>query len=170
MGRTRRTLTSIALRIRWLALPKVALSVIILVSAASVTVTSNNYQAEIGSVTTVASGLPATDKGFNLTSTAISASTSGTTCTTPTIFSSTPSVANNPIAGGHLFYDVRINQTSSATPATKFSVTFALGATTFASLCIQTLATPVNGQIIDCKYDVGTSLPSSPFTFKVTVQ
>ena len=170
MSKVRRSLATFAMRIRWFVVAKVILSLVILVYAGSVMVTSTNYQAEIGSVTTFATGLPATDRGFNLTSTAISASTTGTTCTTPTIFSVSPGVANNAIAAGHLLFDVRINQTSSATPATKFNVTFALGATTFASLCIQTLLTPVNGQIIDCKYDVGASLPSSPFTFKVTVQ
>ncbi len=172
MRRAYRLLASFVASIRWVVLVKVALSVVILVYAASITATSNKFQAEIGSVTTVANGLIATDRGFNLTSTAVSASTTGTSCTTPATFGPSPGTANNAIAAGRLVFVVRINQTASAPPSTKFNVTFTLGGTTLSSLCIQTTGTPVlAGQVIDCKYDIGSSsLPSSPFTFKVTVQ
>ena len=171
MNKVWRPLTALAERIRWVVLIKVALSMVILVYAASITATSNNYQAEIGSVTTVASGLKATDKGFSLATTGSSASATGTTCTTPTVFAPSPGVANNAIVAGNLVYDVQINQTTIAPPAAKFNVTFVLGPTAYAPLCIQTLATPLNSQLIDCKFDLQqTSLPSSPFSFKVTVQ
>ncbi len=168
MRRAYRPLASFVARIRWVVLIKVALSVVILVYGASITVTSNNYQAEIGSATTVANNLKATDKGFTLATSGTSAA--GTACSSPITFGASPGTANTAITSGHLVYDVQINSTNLAPTNTKFNVTFVLAGTTYGPLCIQTPASPANGQTIDCKYDVGTSLPSSPFTFKVTVQ
>ncbi len=146
---------------------KVIVSMVVLVYAASISVTTNNFQAEMGSAVKVANGLLATDKGFSLASSGSSAA--GTSCSAPIIFGSS-TVGNTAITAGHLVYDVQINSTTSAPATTKFNVTLILGSTTYGPVCIQTPATPANGQTIDCKFDVGTSLPASPYTFKVTVQ
>lgn len=70
-----------------------------------------------------------------------------------------------------MVYTVRVNSTSSAPATTKFNVTFTLGSTPYGPICIQTAATPTNGQIIDCKFDIAaTTLPVSIYTFKVTIQ
>lgn len=158
----------LAKRIPWLVFSKVLLSLVVIVFAASISVTTSNYQTQIGSAVKVANGLLATDKGFFLVS--AGSSSAGTSCSSPILFSSTPGTANTAIAAAHLVYDVQINSTTTAPANTKFNVTFVLASTTYGPLCIQTPATPANGQVIDCKYDVGTSLPSSPFSFKVTVQ
>jgi hypothetical protein len=152
----------------WLVLAKVVLSLAILVYAGSISVSTSSYQAEMGSSVTVANNLFATDKGFALANTGSAAA--GTNCTSPITFSDTPGTANTPITVGHLVYDVQVNSTGSVAPNTKFNVTLVLASTTYGPLCIQTPGTPMNGQTIDCRFDVGTTLPASPYTFKVTVQ
>jgi hypothetical protein len=148
---------------------KIFLSLAVLVYAASISVTTSTYQAEIGSLVKVANNLLATDKGFYLAGSA--SSSNGTLCSSPITFGSTPQTANNGITSGHLVYVVRVNSTASAPVSQKFNVTFFLGSSTFGPLCIQTPASPQNGQTIDCKFDIATNnLPASPYSFKVTVQ
>jgi hypothetical protein len=147
---------------------KILLSLIVVVLAVSISVTSNTYQAEFGSNVNVANGLLATDKGFSLSSTA--GSSVGADCNSPVVFGSTPKTANTTIVAGHLVYDVQVNSTASAVANTKFNVTLTVGSNSYGPLCIQTPASPTDGQIIDCKFDIGTALPASPYTFKVTVQ
>jgi hypothetical protein len=156
-------------RASWLIFAKVMISVVVLAYAATISVTTSNYQGEMGSVFTVTNTLVATDKGFYL---AISTSSSnGTSCSSPVSFAATSSVANNGITSGHLVYTVRVNGTGSTPVNTKFNVTFVIGSSTFGPLCIQSQASSVNGETIDCKFDIGTnSLPASPYTFKVTIQ
>jgi hypothetical protein len=144
---------------------KLLLSLVAIVFAASISVTSSTYQAEIGSVMKFPAGIVATDKGFSVSSTAGSAA--GTSCSGPVIFSVTPRVANTTITAGHLVYDVQLN-TTVGVPTTKYNVTLVLGTSSYAPLCVQTVGVP--GEIIDCRFDVGTTLPASPYTFKVTVQ
>jgi len=151
----------------WVFAAKFLLSMVAIVFAASISVTSSTYQAEIGSAVSVANNLVATDKGFTLAGSGASAV--GTSCSSPIIFSGSPGTANTNITGGHLIYDVQVNSTTNAPVNSKFNVTLVLASTTYGPLCIQTPASPANGQTIDCKFDVGTTLPASPYTFKVTV-
>jgi len=151
----------------WVFAAKLLLSLVAIVFAASISVTSSTYQAEIGSAVSVANNLVATDKGFTLAGSGASAA--GTSCSSPIIFSGSPGTANTNITGGDLVYDVQVNSTTNAPVNSKFNVTLVLASTTYGPLCIQTPASPANGQTIDCKFDVGTSLPPSPYTFKVTV-
>jgi hypothetical protein len=110
-------------------------------------------------------GLLVTDKGFSAAPTAVSPA--GTSCSNPATFNLN-TTANTNIVAGHLVYDVQVNATSGAPAATKFNVTFVLGSTTFGPLCIQTLA--VLSGSIECKFDItSTTLPASPYTFRVTV-
>ncbi len=150
----------------WIFACKLILSLVVIVFAASLSVTSRTYQAQIGSVVNFPAGLVATDKGFSVSATA--GSPVGTSCGSPVTFSVLPQTALTSIAAGHLVYDVQVNATASAPLATKFNVTLVLGSATYGPLCIQTL-TLLSGTI-DCKFDVGTALPASPYTFKVTVQ
>jgi hypothetical protein len=113
-------------------------------------------------------GILATDKGFAPAGTG--SAEAGTSCSSPIVFAASPGTANTLITAGHWVYDVQVNSTSSAMPNAKFNVTLTLASTTYNPLCIQDPASPANGQTIDCKFDVGTTLPASPYTFKVTVQ
>jgi hypothetical protein len=165
----RRSFKAFGRRVSWLLVAKILFSLVVIVYAATVAVTTTNYQAEMGANFTVANNLLATDKGFYL---ATSGSTSNSTsCSSPTTFGSTAQTANNGITSGHLVYVVRVNSTTNSPMSQKFNVTFFLGLSTFGPLCIQTPASPQNNQIIDCKFDIATnSLPVSPYSFKVTVQ
>ena len=150
----------------WIFAVKLLLSLVAIVLAASISVTSRTYQAEIGSAVNVVNGLIATDKGFSVSPTA--GASAGTSCSSPVSFSTSPQTANTTIVAGHLVYDVQVNATSGASTNTQFNVTLVVGSTTYGPLCIQTL-TLLSGTI-DCRFDVGTALPASPYTFKVTVQ
>jgi hypothetical protein len=145
---------------------KVILSMVVLVYAATIALNAVTYQAEIGAYQKVTNGLVATDKGFS----ASLVLSSGTTCSSPVTFGAVPGTASTPITGGHLVYDVQVNSTMSAPPSHNFTVTLVLASNTYGPLCILTPASPANLQTIDCKFDVGTALPASPYTFKVTVQ
>jgi hypothetical protein len=150
----------------WFFAAKLLLSLVAIVFAASVSVTSSSYQAEIGSIVNVANGLIATDKGFSVSPTA--SSPAGTSCSSPVSFGASPQTANTTITAGDLVYDVQVNATSGAPTNKQFNVTLVVGSTTYGPLCIQTLA--LLSGTIDCRFDVGTALPSSPYTFKVTIQ
>ena len=152
----------------WVFAAKVLLSLVILVFAASITVTTNTYQAEIGSSLNFPAGLIATDRGFSVALTGGAAS--GTSCTTPVVFGPAPGSANTTITAGHWAFLVRVNSTGSAPPSQKFNVTLVLASMPYGPLCIQDIGTPVSNQYIDCRFDVGTTLPASPYTFIVAVQ
>jgi len=137
-----------------------------IVFAASISVTSSSYQAEIGSAVNVANGLIATDKGFSVSPTV--GSPAGTSCSNPVSFGASPQTANTTIVAGHLVYDVQVNATSGAPSNSQFNVTLVLGSSTYGPLCIQTLS--LLSGTIDCRFDVGTVLPASPYTFKITIQ
>jgi hypothetical protein len=153
----------------WIFVAKLFLSLVAIVFAASISVTSTTYQAEMGSALKVANGLLATDKGFSR----VFAASTATSCSTPVSFGVAPGNANTNIVAGDLVYDVQVNSTTSAfiPPAgTKFNVTIVIASSSYGPVCIQTPIPSVLGQTIDCKIDVGTVLPASPYSFKVTVQ
>ena len=169
MSKARRLSRIVGKGSSWIFAAKLLLSLVAIVLAASISVTSSTYQAEIGSAVNVVNGLLATDKGFSLASVA----SNGTSCSSPVTFGSSPGTASTNITAGHLVYDVQINSTTSNSvpPAgTKFNVTVVIGSTPYGPVCIQTPLPSASGQTIDCKFDVGTALPASPYTFKVTVQ
>ncbi len=169
MSKAQRFFNVLGRRISWVFAAKVIVSLVVLVYAAGISVTTNSFQAEVGYAVKVANNLLATDKGFSL-ATSGTPTPAGNTCSGPVQFGGTPGTANTVITMGHLVYDVQVNSTASAPSNTKFNVTLVLASTTYGPLCILTPPSPANGQVIDCKYDVGTSLPASPYTFKVTVQ
>jgi hypothetical protein len=137
-----------------------------IVLAASISVTSTTYQTEVGSALNVANGLVAVDKGFTLSLVAPSA----TLCSSPVAFGALPGTANTAINIGHMVYDVQVNSTISSPANQNFTVTLTLASSTYGPVCIKTPITPLDLQTIDCKFDVGTTLPASPYTFKVTIQ
>ena len=169
MGKVSRIFRMLGRGSRWIFAAKLLLSLVAIVFAASVSVTSSTYQAEVGSAVNVANGLLATDKGFSLAS----VDSNGTSCSSPVAFGPSPGIANTNITTGHLVYDVQVNSTTSTSipPAgTRFNVTLVIGSNPYGPVCIQTPILSVSAQTIDCKFDVGTALPASPYTFKVTIQ
>ena len=149
----------------WIFAAKLLLSLIAIVFAATISVTSSTYQAETGSIVSFPTGFLVTDKGFTAAPAAVSAFG---TCGSPATFS-IDTTANTAITAGHFVYDVQVNATSGAQPLTTYTVTFALGSATLGPVCVRTLAV-VSGTV-DCKFDIGSNaLPSSPYTYKLTIQ
>ena len=164
--RVRRTLT-------WYFSAKVVLAILLLaVSAASITATSTNYQAEMGSAYNVSNNLLAGDKGFSKPS--VDTGATGSCPTANITFSGSPGSANNAITAGNIVYDVQVNATASTPLVSCFTVALTIslsGSQITKSLTIASGTSVAAGQTIDCKLDIGTtSLPASPFSFTVTVQ
>ncbi len=158
----------------WYFSAKVVLAILVIaVSAASITASSMNYQAELGSAYNFSNNLLVVDKGFSKP--AISTGATGSCVSTGNVtFSATPGIANNAISAGDVVYDLQVNATASTPLVSCFTVTLTLslsGSQTTRSLEIASGTSVWAGQTIDCKLDIGTSsLPASPFSFEVTVQ
>lgn len=142
---------------------------VIAVSAATITVTTKNYQGEIGSAVNVSNNILVGDKGF-LKPSANTAAT-GFCPSGNVTFSSTAGTANNAITAGDIVYDVQVNATASTPLRSCFTVTLSITGSPDKSLTIASGNSVTAGWTIDCKLDIGTtSLPASPYSFKVTVQ
>jgi hypothetical protein len=149
----------------WLVAAKICLALFTIVFAASITVTTTNHNAEVGSVLSVSNNLLVTSVSYSQASSTMSA----TSCSSPISFSATPQIANTSIVQGHWLYDVRVNSTASTATNTAFNVTFVLDSTTYGPVCIKSGPSVGNNWIIDCRFDVGSALPASPYSYKVTV-
>jgi hypothetical protein len=158
----------------WYFSAKVVLAVLVIaVSAATITASSTNYQAEVGSSYSVSNNLLVGDKGFSKPAVDTSATGSCPSAGNVT-FNASPGSANNAIIAGDIVYDVQVNATTSTPLVSCFTVTLTIsqsGSQTTRSLAIASGTSVAADQTIDCKLDIGTtSLPASPFSFKVTVQ
>ena len=153
---------------------RVALLLVMVVFAATLAITTTSIAGgEKGSYLPVNNQILVTDKGFSKSSSTQTAS--GTSCGSPQTFGGSPSIANTPITANDIIFDAQSNTTAGAPTNTCFTVTFIVFTSittksTYGPVYISTGPTVTAGQTIDCKFDVGTSLPSSPFSFKVTVQ
>ena len=163
--RLRRTFT-------WYLSVKIALALcIIAVSATSIVVTPTTYQAEIGGALNVTNRLVAVDKGFSQASTPVTPT--GTDCGSATKFG-TGTTANTNIMALHYVYDVAVNEAVNATINTCYKASFVLSlsgfATTYGPVYMNSTASIVTTLVIDCKFDIGVSIPSSPYSFQLTIQ
>lgn len=147
---------------------KVCLALVTLVFAASISVSPTTYQAEVGSYVNVANNLVATDKGFSVAS--ASSIAMGTVCTDPVQFSSSSRIATTTITASHWIFSVQVNSTTGILPNANYTVALMLGSTPYGPLCIEGAPTPANNEVITCNFDIGSTLPTSPYTFKVTIQ
>jgi hypothetical protein len=154
----------------WYFSAKVVLAILVIaVSAASITASSTNYQAEMGSAYNISNNILVGDKGFSKPLVGTSATGSCPSAGNVT-FGIVPGTANNAITAGDIVYDVQVNATASTPLLRCFTVTLTLSQTT-RTLTIASGTSIAAGQTIDCKLDIGmTSLPLSPFSFKLTVQ
>src|SRR5713226_568634 len=90
----------------WYLSGKIVLAILIItVSATSIAVTTNTYQAEVGGELNVTNKLVAVDKGFFTASSGSAAA--GTSCVSPTIFG-VGTVANTIITAQDVVYDVAV--------------------------------------------------------------
>ncbi len=151
---------------------KVALTLLVLVYAANLTISLKHYTGEQGSYLTVTNNLLSVDKGFTKASSGLTAT--GLCPTENVTFTSTPTTANTTVTAGHIVFDAQVN-TTTTTPALRcFTVTLDLsmsnGSHSTYTVKIATGSSVSAGWTIDCKFDVGATLPASPFSFKIIVQ
>ena len=156
----------------WYFSAKLVLAILVIAVSASIVATSKTYQGEIGGALNVTNNLVGTDKGL---SQAVTGSTaSGTTsCNNGVIFGA--AVANNGITALHFVYAIRVNETATTTTNHCFQATLVLtpnggSATTYGPLYINSTAPALQTNRVDCQFDIGMSMPSSPYSFQVTVQ
>jgi hypothetical protein len=153
---------------------KIALAVLVLaVSAASITVTTKNYQAELGGAVNVNNKLTGIDKGFAKAS--VPATASAGSCATNVTFTIVPgATATTTVASNDYVYDIQIVNTTQTPVSTCYkvalTVTLSSGVQTpYGPLYIATTSTLSAWQPIDAKFDIGASLPASPFSFLIAV-
>ena len=168
MSKVSRVWKGLRIRASVILFAKLATLMLALAFASDFMVSTTTYQAEVGSFFNVTNVLLATDKGFSRA--AAGSEGAGTNCSSAIIFGSTPGIANTSITQGHWVFDVQVNSTSTAGSGNYFNVTFVLASNSYGPLCIKTPSPALDNQYIDCKFDVGNTLPSSPYTFKILIQ
>ncbi len=89
---------------------KAVLSLIVLVGAANIIVTTTQYQAIIGGAVSISSSLVGRDRGFSKASSAVGAT--GASCPTASIFG-VATIATPDITAGDIVYDLQVNTTGS---------------------------------------------------------
>jgi hypothetical protein len=151
-----------------------AMALIILVAAATYVLASKNLAGEKGTQLKVTNQLLSLDKGFSKAASGISVA--GTSCLSNVTFTGSQQNANTAVTAGDIVYDVQVNTTAISTASTCFTVSLVMTSSTgtrtsYGPVYLATGSSPASGQTVDCKFDLQqTSLPSSPFSFKVTVQ
>ena len=152
---------------------KMVLTLTVLVNAATIVDTIYQKSGERGSHLTVTNNLLSVDKGVSKSASGLSAV--GTSCGNNKTFTGTPGTANTAVIAGNIIYTVQVNTTATAPTSTCFTVTLVLSSntgsqTSYGPVYIATGSSVTAGQTISCKFDVGTSYPAPPYSFKVTVQ
>ena len=158
-------------RTLWFVAVKVILSFMVFAYAANITITTTLYHAENGGLINVTNTLTAMDKGLSKAASSISAA--GTSCGSNVTFTGTPAAANTALTANNFIYTIQVNTTATTAPSTCFTMTLtiSIGGTLKSNMIyLATEALPTAGETIDCKFDIGSSLPTSPYTFQVTVQ
>jgi hypothetical protein len=155
----------------WTFAVKALLLMIMVVSGASIGITQTKYQSEIGGTLNVANQVSLVDKGF---ATATSSSNATGNCPSANVtFGITPGIANNNITMNDYVYDAQVETTGSTPTLSCFTVSLTLtpdgGPQTTYTVKIASGATITANQTIDCKFDIGTALPTPPFTFLAKV-
>ncbi|TMI07308.1 hypothetical protein E6H34_08330 [Candidatus Bathyarchaeota archaeon] len=153
---------------------KIALAVLVLaVSAATITVTPTNYQAELGGAVNVNNKLTGMDKGFAKAA-APAAATGGSCATNVTFTDTSGGIVTTDVASNDYVYDIQIANTTQTPTSTCYKVLLTLTLssgleTAYGPLYIATSSTPLAWQPLDARFDVGTTLPASPFSFLIAV-
>ena len=173
MGMARRIGAFIVRRATFYLAVKILLTMFVLVYAATIVTTTTTYQASMGGAVSVTNNLTAMDKGFAKAGSTISAV--GTSCANNVTFTGSPGTANTALTAGRWVQNVQVNTTAATPVSTCFTVTLVLtpsgsSQTIYGPVYVATGSSVTSGQTIDCKFEVGSSLPVSPFSFQATVQ
>jgi len=152
---------------------KVCVFLTILVYGATIVAVPTSYKAVSAGRVDVKSNLAGQDRWFSRASSTLAAA--GTSCGagTQVSFSGVAGTANTAITAGDIVYDLQVNTTASTPSTTCWTVSLTYsptgGAQTNAGSVFIGTTVAVSGQTIDCKFDLGASLPTPPFTFQASV-
>jgi hypothetical protein len=153
-------------------LVKLSLSLLVVTYAADITSTTKTYYAENGGVISVTNNVTATDKGIARI-TSVGGIVSGT-CGLNVTFGGTPRLANTTLTANDFAYTVEVTTTNSTPANTCLSVTLkitpASGAPLNETVYLATGQSVTENETVDCQFDIGPSLPVSPYSFIITVQ
>ena len=153
---------------------KLLLSLLFLVSAASITVSTTQLQAEHGGAIAFSNNLVAADRGVSRnTSGTADAGTSCGPSGNVTFTTGTIQQANIGLIVNDFVYTIQVNTTALTPTNSCFTVTLrmiASGNTNTYVLHLATSGTVVADQAVNCIFDIGSALPSSPYSFSVAVQ
>lgn len=124
----------------------------------------------MGSAVNITNGILVGDKGFSKPTSGTAATGSCPSANNVT-FATLPGSANNAITAGDVVYDVQVNATATTPHVSCFTLTLSVSGLAPTSLKIASGTSVMAGWTIDCKLDIGTTtLPLSPYSFKVVVQ
>jgi hypothetical protein len=174
MDRASRILKRLRRTFTWYLSAKIVLVLcIVAVSATTIVVTPTTYQAEVGGELNVTNLLVAIDKGFFVASSGSAAA--GTGCVTTPVLFGVGTVANTVITAQHIVYNVAVNETGSTNVNTCYQATLVVtpnggSAVTYGPVFIKSTASVVTTFQINCEFDIGSSAPSSPYSFQLTIQ
>ncbi len=151
---------------------KAALTIFVLVYATGFAIMPKQFSAEKGSRLSVTNNLLSLDKGFSKALVPLSAT--GTCPSNNVTFAVSANNANTVVTLGDIVFDAQVNATGTTPTLSCFTVTLTLtpsgGSPPPYTVTIASGSSVSQGWTIDCKFDVGASLPASPFSFKITVQ
>ena len=173
LGKTSRLLHK---RLPWYIAAKAILSLFFLVYATNLTITTTQYQAESGGAISFTNNLTAVDKGISkISSNQTSLGTScGPTGSNVTLTTGTPQTAKTNLTINHYAYTIQVNTTMNTATNSCFSVTLTMiaggGSSNTYFLYLATGPSVNADQTADCIFDIGASLPTSPYSFSVAVQ
>ena len=152
----------------WCTIAILLLSFRFMVNAGVIQSSLSTTQSIMGGALKVNGNLTAIDKGFSKASTLVTAT--GSNCTTAILFLPLSGTANNAIMSGDVVYDVQLN-TTATTPASQcYTVTLVIssgGAVTTYNVPVKNNAVNAPGESLDVKFDVGSPMPASPFSFQL---
>ena len=152
---------------------KICVFLTILVYGAIIVAVPTSYRAVSAGRVDVKSNLAGQDRGFSRASSTLTAA--GTSCGvgSQVNFSVVAGNSNTAITAGDIVYDLQVNTTASTPNTTCWTVSLSYtpagGSQTGAGSVFIGTTVAVPGQTIDCKFDLGASLPAPPFTFQVSV-
>jgi len=150
---------------------RVLVIIVVAVYATPISITTTTVSSEGGTYFNVTGNLIAMDKGISKAAAGVNVTGS---CPTGNVtFSSTATSANNQITAGDLVYDVQVNTTATTPALTCFTVNLVIAPNGASqqnySVTIASDSSPSAGWTIDCKFDIGSILPGSPYSFRTTV-
>ncbi len=166
-------ISNVRRRASWYLAAKVILYLFVLAYATSFTVTPTVYHAENGGAITVTGNLTATDRGINRTT--VSSGAIGATCGQNVTFTTgTLKVASTNLTADHYIYNIQVNATMNTAHLSCFSVTLTITPVGASSsvyvLYLASGTSPDPNQAVYCEFDIGSTLPASPYSFSIAVQ